>query len=91
MLAQFSIFPVGSKESLSKEVAKILDIIDKSGLTYKFTSMSTIVVMLSHAFSVILRLTISIIAVWLKRLLHHFSPKSGKTSHSATIHCVHVR
>jgi uncharacterized protein (TIGR00106 family) len=43
MLAQFSVFPVGAKESLSKEVAKILDIIDKSKLTYTFSSMSTIV------------------------------------------------
>jgi len=43
MLAQFSIFPVGSKESLSKDVAKILDIIDKSGLSYRFTPMSTVV------------------------------------------------
>jgi len=43
MLAQFSIFPVGAKESLSKEVAKILDIVDKSGLSYRFTPMSTIV------------------------------------------------
>jgi uncharacterized protein (TIGR00106 family) len=43
MLAQFSIFPVGAKESLSKEVAKVLDIIDKSGLSYRFTPMATIV------------------------------------------------
>jgi uncharacterized protein (TIGR00106 family) len=43
MLAQFSIFPVGAKQSLSKDVAKTLDIIDKSGLSYKFTPMSTIV------------------------------------------------
>ena len=43
MLAQFSVFPVGSKESLSKDVAKILDIIDRSGLSYQFTAMSTIV------------------------------------------------
>ncbi len=43
MLAQFSIFPVGAKESLSKDVAKILDIVDTSGLSYKFTPMSTIV------------------------------------------------
>ncbi|MEE9441175.1 MAG: MTH1187 family thiamine-binding protein [candidate division Zixibacteria bacterium] len=41
MIAQFTIFPVGARESLSKDVAKILDIIDKSGLTYRFTSMST--------------------------------------------------
>jgi uncharacterized protein (TIGR00106 family) len=43
MLVQFSVFPVGAKESLSKDVAKVLDIIDKSGLSYKFTPMSTIV------------------------------------------------
>ncbi len=43
MLAQFSVFPVGSEESLSKDVAKILDIIDNSGLSYQFTAMSTIV------------------------------------------------
>ncbi|MFH1700014.1 MAG: MTH1187 family thiamine-binding protein [Candidatus Zixiibacteriota bacterium] len=43
MIAQFTIFPVGAKESLSKDVAKILDIIDKSGLTYRFASMSTMV------------------------------------------------
>lgn len=43
MLTQFSVFPVGSKESLSKDVAKILDIVDKSGLSYRFTAMSTIV------------------------------------------------
>ena len=43
MLAQFTIFPVGKRESLSKDVAKILDIIDKSGLPYRFTPMATIV------------------------------------------------
>ncbi len=43
MLAQFTIFPVGKGESLSKDVAKILDIIDKSGLTYKFSPMATTV------------------------------------------------
>lgn len=43
MLAQFTIFPVGSGESLSKDVAKILDIIDKSGLTYRLSSMATTV------------------------------------------------
>jgi uncharacterized protein (TIGR00106 family) len=43
MLAQFSIFPVGSAESLAKEVAKVVDIIDKSGLHYRFSAMSTTV------------------------------------------------
>jgi len=43
MLAQFSVFPVGKKESLSRDVSKIIDIIDKSGLSYRFTAMATIV------------------------------------------------
>ena len=43
MLVQFSVFPVGAKESLSKEVAKIIDIVDHSGLPYKTTAMATIV------------------------------------------------
>jgi len=43
MLAQFSMFPVGSRESLSKDIAKILDIVDRSGLSYRFTAMATIV------------------------------------------------
>ncbi len=43
MLVQFSMFPVGNKESASGEVAKIIDIIDKSGLPYKSTAMATII------------------------------------------------
>ena len=43
MLAQVSIFPVGAKESLAREVAKIIDIIDKSGLSYRTTAMNTII------------------------------------------------
>ena len=43
MLIQFSMFPVGKKESASAEVAKIIDIIDKSGLPYKSTAMSTVI------------------------------------------------
>ena len=43
MLAQFSVFPVGAKESLAREVAKVIDIIDKSGLPCKTTAMATIV------------------------------------------------
>jgi uncharacterized protein (TIGR00106 family) len=43
MLAQFSVFPVGSGESMAKEVAKVIDIIDKSGLSYRMTAMATIV------------------------------------------------
>lgn len=43
MLVQFSVFPVGAKESLSSDVAKSLDLVDRSGLPYKFTPMATIV------------------------------------------------
>jgi|WetSurMetagenome_2_1015567.scaffolds.fasta_scaffold371957_2 uncharacterized protein (TIGR00106 family) len=43
MLVQFSMFPVGGKESASSEVAKIINIIDKSGLPYKTSAMATIV------------------------------------------------
>ncbi len=43
MLVQFTVFPVGARESLSKEVAKVIDIIDHSGLPYTTTAMATIV------------------------------------------------
>ncbi|SYZ73620.1 conserved hypothetical protein [Candidatus Zixiibacteriota bacterium] len=43
MLIQFSMFPVGNKESASAEVAKVIDIIDRSGLPYKLTAMATVV------------------------------------------------
>ena len=43
MLASFSIAPVGAGEELSKHVAAIIDIIDKSGLTYKLGAMQTTV------------------------------------------------
>lgn len=43
MLVSFSMFPIGKKESASAEVAKIIDIIDKSGLPYRTSAMSTVV------------------------------------------------
>ncbi len=43
MLVQFSMFPTGSGESVSVEVSRIIDIIDKSGLPYKTSSMSTVI------------------------------------------------
>ena len=43
MLMQFSMFPVGGSESASAEVAKIIDLIDRSGLAYKSSAMATIV------------------------------------------------
>jgi len=36
-------FPTGGKESASGEVSKIIDLIDKSGLPYKISSMSTVI------------------------------------------------
>lgn len=43
MIAEFSIIPVGKDESLAELVAKIVDIIDVSGLSYKLTAMGTLV------------------------------------------------
>jgi uncharacterized protein (TIGR00106 family) len=42
MLCQFSISPAG-QVSMSSEVAKIIDLIDRSGLMYKTHAMGTIV------------------------------------------------
>ena len=44
MLFQLTMFPSGSKRtsaSVSEHVAKVIDIIDKSGLAYKLTPMAT--------------------------------------------------
>jgi uncharacterized protein (TIGR00106 family) len=43
MLANFSIIPLGGGESVSKYVAKVIDVVDKSGLRYQLTSMGTLV------------------------------------------------
>ena len=43
MLASFSIVPIGAGEELKDHVAAIIDIIDKSGLTYKLGAMQTTV------------------------------------------------
>ncbi|MDH4223243.1 MAG: MTH1187 family thiamine-binding protein [candidate division Zixibacteria bacterium] len=43
MIVQFSIFPVDKGEELGKYVARIIDIIDRSGLPYQTTAMSTLV------------------------------------------------
>lgn len=42
VLLEFSISPTGKGESLSTEVAKIIDYIDKSGTAYQLTPMGTI-------------------------------------------------
>lgn len=44
MLFQLTMFPTGRHgESVSTDVAKVIDIIDKSGLPYKLTPMCTII------------------------------------------------
>ena len=43
MLASFSIVPIGVGEELAEHVAKVLDVIDKSGLPYKLGAMETTV------------------------------------------------
>ncbi len=43
MLAQFSIIPIGTDESLSPFVAELIKIVEKSGLDYSLTAMGTIV------------------------------------------------
>lgn len=43
MLASFSVLPVGAGEALSEHVAKILSLVDQSGLEYKLGAMQTTV------------------------------------------------
>ncbi len=43
VLLEFSMFPIDGGESKSKNVGKILDLVDKSGLPYKLTPMSTVI------------------------------------------------
>lgn len=42
VLLEFAMAPRGQAESLSNEVARIVDIIDRSGLDYRLTPMGTI-------------------------------------------------
>ena len=43
MIIEFSVMPIGKGESLSELVAKVIDIVDVSGIPYKITPMGTIV------------------------------------------------
>jgi uncharacterized protein (TIGR00106 family) len=43
MLLEFTILPVGRGESLSEDVAAVVDLIDRSGIPYRLTPMSTVV------------------------------------------------
>ena len=42
VLLEFAMSPTGEGESLGRHVARILDIIDRSGVTYQLTAMGTI-------------------------------------------------
>jgi uncharacterized protein (TIGR00106 family) len=43
MLVEFSVVPMGRGASISRHVAKVVDIIDKSGLPYKTHAMGTLI------------------------------------------------
>jgi uncharacterized protein (TIGR00106 family) len=43
VLAEFSIFPIGSGVSLSRYVARSIELIQRSGLPYKVNAMGTVV------------------------------------------------
>jgi uncharacterized protein (TIGR00106 family) len=43
MIIEFSVVPIGAGEELARPVARILDIVDRSGLPYQLTAMGTIV------------------------------------------------
>lgn len=42
VLLEFAMAPTGEGESLSRQVARILDIVDRSGVSYQLTAMGTI-------------------------------------------------
>jgi len=43
MLVEFSIIPIGRGNSIGDEIAKVLKIVDSSGLPYKVNPMGTVV------------------------------------------------
>jgi uncharacterized protein (TIGR00106 family) len=43
VIVEFSVVPIGSGEKLAGPVARVLDLVDKSGLPYQLTAMGTIV------------------------------------------------
>lgn len=43
MLAEFSVVPVGIGESIGEQIAKVLKIVDESGLPYRANPMGTVV------------------------------------------------
>lgn len=43
MLAEFSVIPIGSGESMGDHIATVLKIVDASGLPYRANAMSTVI------------------------------------------------
>jgi uncharacterized protein (TIGR00106 family) len=43
MIVEFSIVPLGKGESLSGDIARVIRIVEKSGLPYKINPMGTVV------------------------------------------------
>jgi uncharacterized protein (TIGR00106 family) len=43
VIIEFSVVPVGRGEALAGPVARVLDLVDQSGLPYQLTAMGTIV------------------------------------------------
>jgi uncharacterized protein (TIGR00106 family) len=43
MLVEFSVVPMGTGESISGLVAKVIDIVDRSGLPYRTHAMGTLI------------------------------------------------
>lgn len=43
MVIEFSVVPIGRGEELAGAVARILDLVDRSGLPYQLTAMGTLV------------------------------------------------
>ncbi|MCF6147628.1 MAG: MTH1187 family thiamine-binding protein [Candidatus Kuenenia sp.] len=43
MIAEISVIPIGAGIDLAKHVAKVLKVIDESGLDYKLNAMGTVV------------------------------------------------
>ncbi len=41
MIALFTIWPYGKEKSMSKDIAEVIKLIEKSGLSYEFHSMGT--------------------------------------------------
>ncbi len=43
MLAEFSIIPIGKGESMGEDIARVIKIVEESGLPYRLNPMGTVV------------------------------------------------